>query len=270
MIVYESTLILTTMLSLILPLIFQKLHLVKNIDEEISIPYSGGSVIFLGISVSYCLLYFQREVSLFKFLFYIISLFVIYFIGIFDDLYGHHTAPKEKKRLRSLLKRLLSTGFINYTAILIISSYIFFFFNEEYWIFKGILTTSISILFSLIDNKPGRSIRAYFLFYILAAFSSLRWTRELYNIMVLVLAPYYCFDNWHYSALGKSGSNLIGFGVGFILSEMFSTNLLVISVMSLSVPLFYAVNKRHVLIEAIIKSPFLDYLHRVAAQRQEN
>lgn len=239
----------------------------KNYSDK-AIPYSGGTIIFISLSLSFILLYFIKEISFIKALFFISVITLIYIIGILDDIFGNSDIKGLKGNIVALVSKKLSTGIIKAVFISIIACYIYYFFNEEFWILKGIITALTTNLFNLFDLRPGRCIKFYYIFFIIFGFSNIRWTKELFIIFSIVISLYYFWDAYGFSMLGDSGSNLTGFIVGLILSEVIGTKLLeLIGLLVILIILQLSLDK-YSLTEIAVNNPLFDYIDRFLTERQ--
>jgi hypothetical protein len=98
---------------------------------------------------------------------------------------------------------------------------------------------------------------------------SIRWCRELFIIMFIVITVYYYFDAYGFSMLGDGGSNLIGFLTGYMLCEVLPPRLIpliLILVLLLSVQIFF---DRYSLTMIIKERLWLDFLDKFLTERQD-
>lgn len=260
--------LITLLASFLLIPVFKKTGFTKQNYKKKLIPYSGGTVIFLGIVISYVIIYAANKISYFKMIFFIFALSGIYAVGMADDVFGDRNIKGIKNNLASILYKRFSMGIAKVVIIVGISCYIYYFFNEEYWFLKGILTALITNFFNLLDLRPGRCIKFYFVLWIALFYANLRWTGQLYNISFLVLAAYYYFDAFGYSMLGDSGANLIGFILGIILSEAISNNVIMIILLIILLTQLQLLFDRFSFTDIISKFYILDYFDRFLTERQ--
>jgi hypothetical protein len=87
-------------------------------------------------------------------------------IGMLDDILGGSDVKGLKGNIYALVYKKFSMGIIKAIFIIILSCYIYYFFNEEFWILKGIITALTTNLFNLFDLRPGRCIKFYYIFFI--------------------------------------------------------------------------------------------------------
>jgi hypothetical protein len=189
-------------------------------------------------------------------------------IGMLDDILGGSDVKGLKGNIYALVYKKFSMGIIKAIFIIILSCYIYYFFNEEFWILKGIITALTTNLFNLFDLRPGRCIKFYYIFFIFFSFSNIRWTKELFMIFSIILTLYYFWDAYGFSMLGDSGSNLIGFIIGLIISETIGTNLFwLITLLTILIILQLALDK-YSLTKIAECNPILDYIDRFLTERQ--
>lgn len=258
----------TIVFCITLNIFFDRLKLHKKNYRNLLIPYSGGTVIFLSICLSFIFFYSFREISFIKTLFFIIVTALVYMIGILDDILGSSEIKGLKGNINAIMTKKITTGTIKAVFVIIISFYIYFFFNEEFWILKGIITALTTNLFNLLDLRPGRCIKFYFIFSIFFAFSNIRWTKELFIISSIVLALYYFWDAYGFSMLGDSGSNIIGFITGLILSETIGTNLFGLTSLLVILLILQLVMDKYSFTNMIRYNPLFDYIDRFLTERQ--
>ena len=239
----------------------------KNYSNQF-VPFSGGTIIFVSLFLSFILFYFFGGISFIKGLFFLSVITLVYMIGMLDDILGSSDVKGLKGNIHALVSKKFSMGIIKAIFVIIISCYIYYFFNEEYWILKGIVTALTTNLFNLFDLRPGRCIKFYYIFVTFFIFSNLRWTKELFIIFSIILTLYYFWDAYGFSMLGDSGSNLIGFIIGLILSEAIGTSLFwLITLLSLLIILQLILDK-YSLTKMYQYSPIFDYIDRFLTERQ--
>lgn len=263
------TALVTVFLSIALNNIFKILKLNKRNYANHIIPYSGGTIIYVSISILYILFYYFGEISFVKVLFFLAVISMVYMIGLLDDLLGEDGVKGLRGNINALASKKISTGIIKAIFIILIACYIYFFFSEEYWILKGIITALITNLFNLLDLRPGRCIKFYYPFLTLFAFCNIRWTKELFIIFSIVISLYYLWDAYGFSMLGDSGSNLIGFITGLILSEVMGTNIIVLVILLSILIVLQLLLDKYSLTKIIKSNPLLDYIDRFLTERQD-
>lgn len=248
---------------------FNELKLYKKNYNNKQVPYSGGTIIFISLCLSFIVFYSLGEISYIKMLFFLFIIASIYMIGMFDDLFGINDIKGLKGNIQAIASKKFSTGIIKALSAILISCYIYYFFDEEYWAFKGIITALTTNLFNLFDLRPGRCIKLYYIFFIFFNFSYTRWTNELFIIFSIIIIIYYFWDAYSFSMLGDSGSNIIGFITGLILSETIGTNLLMIFVILVILIMLQLLLDRYSLTNIIKLNFLLDQIDRFLTERQD-
>lgn len=260
---------LTTFFSCIfLNKLFRLLKLNKRNYKGQYIPFAGGTIIYTSISLGFIFLNFFGNISFVKAVFFLIVLTLVYMIGLLDDLLGNNGIKGLRANINALFSKRISTGIIKAVCIILLSCYIYYFFNEEYWIIKGIITALAANLFNLLDLRPGRCIKASYPFLIIFSFSNIRWTMELHLMFSIVLTIYYFWDAYGFSMMGDSGSNLTGFITGLILSEVIGTNLIILITLLCLLLLSQMFLDKYSLTNIIKNSPLLDYLDKFLTERK--
>lgn len=249
--------------------LFIRFRLTKKNYKGILVPYSGGTIIFFSLIASFFIFFKTDRISIIKFFYFTAISFVVYLTGMVDDILGDGKIKGVKNNILSLIKWTFSTGIIKAIVIFSTSLFIHYFFNEEYWYLKGIITAFTANLFNLMDLRPGRCIKLYFIISAFLYFGFLRWTGELYFMLFTILIGYYYFEAYGYSMLGDSGSNLIGFLVGLMQSEMLATGLLPLVINMVLLLLIQIILDRWSLTKIIESNYWVDYLDRFFTERQE-
>lgn len=248
--------------------LFKKYNLTKMNYRNIKIPYSGGTIIFTCILISMTISYLLNYISFFKLFFFTVALLCVYIVGIIDDLFGRQEIKGLKNNVKLLLKRNFSTGIIKAFGIIIISSYIYFIFKEEYWLIKGLIVALFSNLFNVFDLRPARSLKLYFIFVFFLSYKSFQWNHNLFIVSTGVIVVYYYFDAFGYCMLGDSGSNLIGFIIGMIIVEVFSLEFFKLFVILIALLLLQIYFDRYSYTNLVEKFDILDFLDRILTERQ--
>lgn len=259
--------------ALLLSVLFQKIFnnagLVRSNYRGKIIPVSGGITVLAGITSGLLIFYSFNLISAFKATFFLLTLSVVYLIGLADDLLGDKDIKGIKNNLSMVFKKKISTSSIKAIAILIISCYIYYFFSEESWLLKGILTSLVTNTFNEFDLRPGRCIKLYYFIFILLSFTLIRWTRDIYLITFIVLAAYYYFDAYEHSMLGDGGSNLIGFISGLMITEASGKSWMILILVIMLSALTLLLD-RYSLTSEISSIPIIDNLDKFLTVREDD
>lgn len=265
---FLSVVFITFIVCLAVNKIFDEFKLYKKNYRDKQVPYSGGTILFISLSLAFVLFYFFGEISYIKMFFFLFITASIYMIGMLDDLFGINDIKGLKGNIYAVISKRFSTGIVKAVLTILIACYLYYFFNEEYWFLKGILTALTTNLFNLFDLRPGRCIKLYYLFFIFFSFSYIRWTRELFIIFSIIITVYYFWDAYGFSMLGDSGANLMGFIIGLILSEIIGTNLFVLLVLSAILIVLQLFLDKYSLTDIIGSNYLLDYADIFLTERQ--
>lgn len=260
--------LITFIICIILNKFFNAFKLHKRNYRGVLIPYSGGTIIYVSLFLSFTFLYFSGLVSLIKALFFLSIITLVYMIGIVDDVLGNSDVKGVKGNINALVSKKFSTGIIKAVFVIVIACYIYYFFNEEFWILKGIVTALTTNLFNLMDLRPGRCIKFYYVFFAFFSFLNIRWTKELFIIFSIIITIYYFWDAYGFSMLGDSGANLIGFIIGLILCEVVGTSLFGLIVLLIVLITLQLVLDKYSLSEITKRSTLFDYIDRFLTERQ--
>lgn len=169
------------------------------------------------------LIYFYLHKT--EFLVISLSFLVISVIGFIDDVFGDNKSKGFKGHIKRFLKyHEFSTGLLKLTVIPLVLFVGSFYLTGDF--FKTVLYTffgSLSVnLFNLFDLRPGRCIKALFIF--LAFFGVfINWTFFHISLLIL-LVPVFIGDIKEVYMLGDAGSNLIGYIFFLIMSQLYSTS----------------------------------------------
>lgn len=154
-----------------------------------------------------------------------LSFLSISIVGFIDDIFG----DDKSKGFRGHFKRLLkdsevSTGLIKMTLIPIVLLIGSVYITQD--IFRSLLYTVFGALcinlFNLFDLRPGRCIKALFIFLaLLGIFIS--WV-PFYISLLILLIPVFIGDIKEIYMLGDAGSNVIGYIFFLIVSDIYSVN----------------------------------------------
>ncbi|EYE87442.1 hypothetical protein Q428_13290 [Fervidicella metallireducens AeB] len=183
-------------------------------------------------------------------------------------MFGKKEVKGLKNNFKLLLKRNFSTGIIKAFGIIIIASYIYFIFKEEYWLLKGLIVALFSNLFNVFDLRPGRCLKLYFVFVLFLSYKSFQWNHNVYVVSIGILMVYYYFDAFGYCMLGDSGSNLLGFIIGMIIVEVFSLEFIKLLFILFALLLLEVYFDRYSYTKLIQRFNMLNFVDRILTERQ--
>ncbi len=156
---------------------------------------------------------------------YLLGMVFISFLGLLDDTIGTDEYKGFKGHIGAFLKGKLTTG--NLKAILgfFTSLYISSFFSKDYLnlvLNSLLLALSINTM-NLFDLRPGRAIKVF----CIASFILLTINIKSDNMSIILallgfLSIYIVDDLKALSMMGDSGSNLLGYSLGFYVVVNFS------------------------------------------------
>jgi hypothetical protein len=248
--------------------LFKWLGLAKKNYIGHLISYSGGTVMILGTVSGLIIYHLFGRISYIKLYIFIFIFCAVYIIGLIDDIFGNIQIKGIKQNIQALFLKRFSTGIIKAVLILILSCYMYYFFNEEYWLLKGVVTALMSNVFNLLDLRPGRCIKVYMLLSLVLSLAYLRWTKEIFYIVFITTAAFYFFDAYGYSMLGDSGSNFIGFAAGMMFSEAISTRLGMLIASFAVLSAVQLLLDKYSFTKLVNKSIVLNYIDRFLTERQ--
>lgn len=249
--------------------IFLFFRLTKENYKGHMVPYFGGIAIFFSINTAFFLFYALGKVSLMKCIFFLLSSTPIYIVGVVDDCLGNVRIKGIRSNLNLILNRKFSTGILKAFIILLVSCSIFYIFNEEFWLLRGIITALFANLFNLMDLRPARALKVYYILLFFIPYKNLEWSKELYLILILVISIYYYFDAYGYSMLGDGGSNLIGFYTGYMITELIGTRIYFLILLMMLLIFIQIILDKYSFTGFIKEGSFLDFIDRVLTERQE-
>lgn len=197
---------------------------VRKNYQGIDIPVSAGITFpmsVMTVSIVYALLSKYDA----GFHIFLLGIMAISFLGFIDDILGQRDAMGFKGHFGALFKGRLTTGGLKALGGGLIAFFLAFFLagtdSFGYGWADIILNTLIIALFTnmlnLFDLRPGRAVKAYFVFLIiiiLLAAGKVNW---------LLIAPisgaviyYFATDLKARAMMGDAGSNVLGLSLGYI------------------------------------------------------
>ncbi len=204
---------------ILIPLLAQLLAsggaLRKNFQDR-EIPVAMGLVIGFGVLPS-ILIYgsFLNKIFAPQLL---ILLFTTLLVGLIDDLLGNHDVKGLKGHFSLLFKKKrLTSGALKAIIISLISLYFSFLVSDSYfvWILNYFILVFITNLFNLLDVRPGRTIKVYFLLGLILVLAY-----PFNNYLLIILSSVLAYSSWDLKGkgmLGDTGSNFLGMSIGISL-----------------------------------------------------
>lgn len=219
----------------------QKKLLITNFEGN-KIATAGGAVLFL--SFVFCYYFFSRmpnklPLSYALLLFY---LFGITLLGAIDDIWGEKECKGLKGHLMKLWKKEgISTGLFKAAGGLLLGFFVSSRLNEGYlieWIMGGLFLALLSNFFNLLDTRPGRSAKVFFLisFVFVIFFRDFTWVLlPIWGILIVYLP-------WELNKqimLGDTGAYLLGGILGiFSLITLSGKTIILLNLILLFIHLF--------------------------------
>ncbi|MGM0409773.1 MAG: glycosyl transferase family 4 [Bacillota bacterium] len=160
------------------------------------------------------------------------------FVGIIDDLYGSKSIKGFKNHFKSLLEAKITTALLK-ILIIFISAFIINLNNPLFLIVTNIILILLMANFmNLVDLRPGRAYKVYFLLFLPSIFYK-GWQLLFisYVIIFLLIAEAELSEK---IILGDSGSNCLGVCLGYFYSTNFSLLLKIIFIIVLLILNFSA------------------------------
>jgi len=186
-------------------------------------------------------------------------------LGLIDDLLGNRETMGFKGHIRSLLKGKLTTGGLKMLMGGMVALYAASYFTAVWywWLVNGLIIALATNLINLFDLRPGRAIKAFMLFFIPLGFflSASSWW-QLLPVLGVILA-YFPFDLQARTMMGDTGSNVLGFTLGYLAASIdnpilkISALLILITLTLLSEKLSFSA-----LIEKVALFRYIDQLGR--------
>lgn len=199
----------------------KKERLLKQNYEGKKIPCCMGIVLGFVLTFYTFLIYFY--VHKINFLVIGLSSLAISVVGFIDDIFGDNKSKGFKGHIKRLLKEHeFSTGLLKMIVIPFVLFAGSLYLTED--ILRTVLYTvfgSLSVnLFNLFDLRPGRCIKALFVFLVLFGFF-INWS-PFYISLLILLVPIFIGDIKEMYMLGDAGSNLIGYIFFLVMSQLYN------------------------------------------------
>lgn len=182
-------------------------------NEKIPMPL-GLIFIFIQLISLLILILFNNDIV---FLLYLIGILTMGLIGLLDDLAGDTEVKGLKGHIKSFFKGKLTTGFIKASVGMFLSIIISIKLSKtipNIILNTFIISLSINAL-NLFDLRPGRSLKVFIflsiLFLLIFKFNNYFIILSMLSISVI----YFYYDIKAKSMMGDTGSNVLGFTVGY-------------------------------------------------------
>ncbi|QGT98980.1 Phospho-N-acetylmuramoyl-pentapeptide-transferase [Candidatus Syntrophocurvum alkaliphilum] len=152
---------------------------------------------------------------------FIFAVMSICFLGFIDDMLGQRDTLGFKGHFGSLFRGKLTTGGLKALGGGMIALFTAWFISPTFidLIINTIIIALFTNLLNLFDLRPGRAVKAFIFFFIIIALTTAG------NIEWLIIAPligavlmYFNTDLKAHAMMGDSGSNVLGFSLGFIVA----------------------------------------------------
>lgn len=172
------------------------------------------------------------------------SAFFISLIGLLDDLFG----GKEKGfkgHLKALLRGKITTGFLKLTLITFICFYSAFLIEKKALsaLLSGLILSSASNFFNLLDLRPGRATKPALLVFLIGALFLKGEAKVLAVLLIFLSLAHLVLDLKELVMLGDAGSNALGFFAATILLFLVKITLFKVLLAVLLVGLNFASEK---------------------------
>lgn len=184
-----------------------------------AIPAIGGIVFIPILLIAVLLLLFLKRGNPYEYLYYLLLVLCMGFVGVIDDLMGDNRSKGLLRHFRSTLRGSMTTGFIKalvgFLASCIIS------LGSSSTLCQYIVNVCIIALFAntinLFDLRPGRALKVYFAFSLILFSFSLGRLDMVVPFLVLGLSAglFIPYDLKEICMLGDTGANILGITLGY-------------------------------------------------------
>ena len=205
-------------------------------------PVGMGMIFPISLICSLTILYlfYPLTKTMYTFLFGIVF---VSFLGLIDDLLGNRNTTGLKGHIGKLLHFELTTGGLKAIMGGVLSILVSIPFQDTFFsiIFNGIIIALFTNLINLLDLRPGRAIKFYFIYGIILLFLFYK-QRDFYLLVVITITTilYFPMDVKAKAMMGDTGSNTLGFTLGFFTSIYFNAPYKIIIFILLIVVHLYA------------------------------
>ncbi|RBP45570.1 hypothetical protein [Garciella nitratireducens] len=230
-----------------------------------NIPVGMGIIFPLSLICSVTILYLFYPLTKTTYVF-IFGIAFISFLGLIDDLLGNRDTTGLKGHIGKLFHLQLTTGGLKAVMGVFLSLLVSIPFQDTFFsiIFNAIIIALFTNLINLLDLRPGRAIKFYFI-YVSILFFFFYNQEDFYLIIVLTISVilYFPMDVKAKAMMGDTGSNVLGFTLGFF-TTIYFTNFLKIIILILLIIIHLYTEKSSItkLIEHNRILKFIDQLGR--------
>ncbi len=228
------------------------------------IPVSAGLSFFMTVMLVYLFIFgfFTKTDVIFSI--FLTGIIGISFLGFIDDMLGNRDTTGLKGHFKALFKGKMTTGGLKAIGGGVIALYLAAgtLLSSAGWIeilLDALVIALFTNLLNLFDLRPGRAVKAFFLFFmiiLLLAAGKVNW---------LLIAPllgavlyYFRYDLRAEMMLGDAGSNVLGLSLGYLCIH--NLNLIPRIIVLLFLIGMHLYTEKYSLSETIGKVPLLKYL----------
>lgn len=205
--------------------------------------------------------YFDYVVNL-KIFVMLTGIFIMAFVGIIDDSLGNRSVTGLKGHFKSLFRGKLTTG--GFKALMggLIGLLVSIPFSKNVFevILGGIIVALSTNLMNLLDLRPGRAIKVYFIVSIFVLVMASRVDKEIFMIVLPAIIAYFYYDLKAVYMMGDAGSNVLGVSIGIIFVMGFNiTSQIIWAIFLIAI---HIITEKYSLTKIIENNKFLNLVDR--------
>lgn len=155
----------------------------------------------------------------------LIGVILMALLGLIDDLLGNRDAMGFKGHIYSLLQGQLTTGGLKMLMGGMTALYAATYCSQVWywWLINALIIALATNLINLLDLRPGRAIKGFLIFLVpvLVLNGPINWWLLL-PLLGIILA-YFPFDLQARAMMGDTGSNVLGFVLGYYIANVPAT-----------------------------------------------
>ncbi|KAB3537417.1 glycosyltransferase [Alkaliphilus pronyensis] len=207
----------------------------RNYNNQL-IPVGLGITLIPVLIINCGILLAYREISQKNILIFMTGNLTMAFIGIIDDLIGNRDTLGFKGHIGALLKGQLTTGGLKAVMGGLMAAFISIAISKTIGqlFYNTIIIALTTNLINLLDLRPGRGVKAFFLISLLFLMLGLSNESKLFLYIVLgYTLVYFPMDLKGKSMMGDVGSNTLGISLGIIAALSFSDTIKLIIILIL-------------------------------------